>query len=366
MSLSLQQLQLKNFRSYKDYELSNIGPVTIFVGPNGVGKTNVLEAIQLLVSQRSFKGAHTEELVNVESEKAQLSGVLIDGPRRFDIKVMLDKAEKKRSFTLNEKKKKVSQLQGLAPVVVFNPDNLLLVKKTSSVKRNALDVLGSQVNSNYYQIKKDYETLITHKNKLLKEEGDPTLIESVNDMLVVCGAQLFSYRLALFNKIKKEIASFYKLISNNKEEFSAEYFPSWNEGIAIKTAPSTSEVKDVLKKFLHNNKRELECKKSLYGPHADKIMFYVNGKPAESFASQGQQRSVVLAFKLAEVALIEEMLNKKPILLLDDVMSELDKNRRGAFVNLIAGSVQTFITTTNIEYFEEEILSKAEILKIGS
>lgn len=366
MSLSLQNLKLSNFRSYEAYELSSIGPITIFMGPNGVGKTNLLEAIQVLVSQRSFKASHTDQLVNVLSDEAKLAGVLTDGQRRFDLEATLNKKEKARHFQLNGKSKRVSQLQGLAPTVVFTPDHLSLIKKSSSVKRDAIDVVGAQVNANYYQIKKDYDKLISFKNKLLKEGQDVGLIESIDEQLVICGAQLFSYRFALFNKLTEKIETFYQEIAGNKEVFSAAYIPSWNEGKLASEGTSLSDVRDCYYRQLQLNKNEEYRKeRALIGPHADQLFFYLNEQPADKFASQGQQRSLVLAFKLAEANIIEEYLGKKPILLLDDVMSELDKDRRAAFINLIEGSIQTFITTTTIEYFNSEIFHKAEIKNIG-
>lgn len=363
----LEQLHLRSFRSYQSYDLQNIGPITLFVGPNAAGKTNIIEGIQLLCSQHSFRVAHAEQLVNVQAENAFLSGVLTDEKRRFDIQLSIQKEGGKKLFELNGKHKKPADLQGLAPTIVFIPDNLNLAKSALSSRRDEIDSIGSQINANYLQIKKDYDKLIKHKNKLLKEEAERALIESFNDQIVVCGAQLSCYRYSLFQKLSTKMAHYYTQVTNGKERFHAGYCLSWDNEIPLEVALDVKDMREQLNTQLQKNlDEEIARKRVLIGPHADKIRFFINDQPTEYFASQGQQRSAVLALKLAEATVIEEMLGKKPILLLDDVMSELDEVRRRAFIDLISGSIQTFITTANIDYFDKEILSLARVEKINS
>lgn len=367
MSLFLSELHFNNFRSYKEYQLNNLGPINLFVGPNAAGKTNIIEGIQLLSSQRSFRGSNIEQLIYQGESYAKLNALLKDEKRTFDMSLLLKREERKRIYTLHGKVKKPSDLQGLAPTVLFIPDHLSLAKGSLSSRRDEIDVLGSQVNANYFQIKKDYEKLLRHKNKLLKEEQNLTLIESINELMVVCGSQLTCYRYALFQRLSALMTDFYFQITGEKEVFSAQYCLSWNQEIPVFGPLDVGEVRSIFCSMVEVRFQE-EClrKKAVIGPHADKIRFFINEKETEHFASQGQQRSVVLALKLAEATLINEYLRKKPILLLDDVMSELDEVRRRAFIDLISGSIQCFITTANIEYFDKEILTNAKVVNINS
>lgn len=367
MSLSLEKLQFANFRSYERLELDDLGPINLFIGPNAAGKTNIVEGIQLLSSQRSFRSSSVDQLIHHGQNTALLKALLTDDKRSFDISLRLQREEKKKTYTLNDKVKRTSELQGMAPTIVFIPDHLGLAKGSLSSRRDEIDYIGAQVNSNYLQIKKDYDKLQKHKNKLLKEEGDITLIQSVNDLMVVCGSQLSCYRYSLFQRLSKLMQDFYSQMTHETEQFSAQYCLSWSKEEPVLGHIEVAEIREQYQRSLEESlEEERTRKRMIVGPHADKLRFFIDQKETEYFASQGQQRSVVLALKLAEALLIDEFLDKKPILLLDDVMSELDKTRRQAFIELISGSVQSFITTANIEYFDKDIIQNAKVVNINS
>ena len=275
----------------------------------------------------------------------------------------------KRSYSLNGKPKKIQTLKGLLPAVSFTPDDLDLVKGSQSGKRAALDALGSQLTSNYYVIRKDYEKILQHKNKLLKEEGSSSYLEAIDETLVRVGAQLYCYRSSLFAKLLLEIQRYYREITGGIESVQAVYVPSWQEAdpedmetFILSKEEATQQMYEALV-----GKREDERRRhrAIIGPHADKVEFFIEGKNARIYGSQGQQRSIVLSFKLAEVSLIRDMLDQKPVLLLDDVMSELDEQRRNALVGFISGDIQTFISTTNLQYFANGILDEARVVELG-
>ncbi len=370
MALRIEHISFETFRSYEAFKLSDIGQLTVLVGPNAIGKTNVIEGVQLLTALTSFRNATIEQLVHHGSEHARLSMHVSDGNRELDVDCVLENHAKK--YRLNGKSKRPAELKGLVPSVTFTPDDLDLVKGSMNARRHAVDVLGSQLTSNYYLIRKDYEKVVRHKNRLLKDNASVALLESINEMLITCGAQLTCYRLALFNRLVRNMKSMYEEISAGRELFSSEYLVSWEsaarmfefdgEGGGELDRESAREA--LAAALAEKQQEEIYSKRCLVGPHLDQIRFHINGFDASLYGSQGQQRSVVLAEKLAEAAVIEEVLGQKPVLLLDDVMSELDGARREALVSYISNDVQTFVTTANLAYFDAGMLSRSDVIEL--
>ena len=275
----------------------------------------------------------------------------------------------KRRFTLNGKQKRTADLKGVIPSVTFTPDDLNLAKGSGTTRRNALDAVGSQLSRNHYLIRRDFDKVLRHKNSLLKDEASPLLLESLNDLMVTCGAQLVCYRAALFGKLAASMASYYAEIVGNRETLSARYAPSWlaeGEWLDARETLDRDEARERFAAALAASMAQERARhRALVGPHADRIEFFVEGRPVGVYGSQGQQRSAVLAFKLAEVTLICDLLGQQPVLLLDDVMSELDATRRDALLSLISGEVQTFVTATNAEKVSPALSSLARVVQIG-
>lgn len=366
MSLSITDINFDNFRNYQSFHVSELDDLVIFIGPNAVGKTNIIEGIQLLTAYTSFKNPTSEQMILWGTEYSHISIDVKDEIRdlTFDIEIK----KEQRKYSLNKKEKRSKELRGIIPSVLFSPDDLCLVKGSHSIKRAALDALGVQLNPHYYVVKKDYEKIVAHKNKLLKEECPDSFLESVNEIIIKVGTQFYCYRNALFQKLKPYISSYYSEITDNHENAELVYIPSWdsyNQEIESDYSYSKEEATQLLTNVLNEKKDEEKIRRrSLVGPHADKLDFFIKGKNAGLYGSQGQQRSLVLCFKLAEVSLIDDILNQKPILLLDDVMSELDSARREALLSFIQKDIQTFITTTHLEYFNEDILKRARIIQL--
>ena len=364
MSLRIESIELRNFRNYPDALIEGIGDITVLVGENAVGKTNLIEAVQLLTALTSFRHSPIDRLILRGQEFGSAAIKATDGNRRLDIELILD--GKTRKYRLNGKAKRPLDLKGLISSVIFTPDDLDLVKGSNSGRRAALDALGSQVNKSYYTVRRDYEKVIRHKNRLLKEEADPTLVAAIDEMIVTVGSQLACYRAALFNRLLPSFVQKYAEIAQDREALTAAYTPSWEDSPTPETPAFTrDEARERLAHALHERAEEERRRgRAVVGPHADAITFYLDGADASHFGSQGQQRSIVLAYKLAEAAVVEEILDQKPILLLDDVMSELDGHRREALVDAMAGGSQTFITTANIDYFDAAMLEKSHIVHL--
>ena len=366
MDLKVKNIELLNFRNYKNLQLSDLESLVIFLGPNAIGKTNIIEAIQLLTALDSFKKTPASQLIFWDETLSQIGADITNNERLLNIKMSIN--DGKKTYFLNNKRKQKKELKSILPAVVFSPDDLVLIKGSQSRRRNAIDDIGIQISANYRIIKNDYDKIILHKNKLLKTGENLPLLDSINETLLTVGSKLYCYRSSLFFRLRPFIKNNYIKISEGKETLETSYTPSWeiyNEEIYQDFLYDIKEVSLLLFDALNKNKQEeIRRKKSLIGPHADKIDFYISGKNSGLYGSQGQQRSLVLSFKLAEVEIIQEIIKQKPVLLLDDVMSELDTSRRRALMSFIEDGIQTFITTTHINYFSSDIINNAQILNL--
>ena len=363
MDLKIEKLELSNFRNYDRFLLEDVGNLTVFIGDNGVGKTNILEGVNLLTSCETFRHAQINQRIKENSETARLATCFTDGNRNIDITLDLEPGKKK--YQVNGKVKSVTDVKGTLPSVSFTPDDLELAKKSSSVKRNALDALGMQLSKSYHVVYRDFEKSLRYKNRLLKEEAPRALIESINDTLVICASQLYCYRVSLFKRIMPLLESNYREIAHSDESLTATYEPSWTNAPSVENDVVRDVVREDLERALSDRMDE-ECsrRKSVVGPHTDVITFNLANRDASHYASQGQQRSIVLAWKLAEVELVKLTLGITPVLLLDDVMSELDGSRRDKLVDFVTDDMQTFVTATDLSGFNENLLERAQVIRL--
>lgn len=375
MGMHIASLGFVDFRSFEEYKLDEVGLLTILVGQNGVGKTNVLEGICLMTSMRSFRHSQISQIIRQGKTAARIKSHMTDGSRDLEMALLLEPGKKR--YTVNGKVKSPADIRGSFPAVSFIPDDLEIAKRSSSVKRNALDGLGVQISKNYHVVHGDFEKSLRYKNRLLKEEAPQPLVDAMNETFLTCATQLYCYRHALYRKIMPLVEKWYGEIARSGELFGASYLPSWDylnngerdpqmAGFDGGENPNKDLVREKLEKAVECfGEDERRRRRSLVGPHNDKIGFYLAGENASDYASQGQQRSIVLSWKLAEVELIRQTLGTNPILLLDDVMSELDESRREMLVKSVGRETQTFITSTDLSPFSEELLSRARIVKLA-
>ena len=398
MAILARTLHVRNFRNYDDYTLELDPGVTVLVGRNAQGKTNLVEALQLATSGASFRKPSPAELVAEGEESCSISLRLEGDGRVVDLGCTV--RDGKRSFTRNGKKCRAAGVRGVVPSVLFCPDDLDMIKRSASVRRAALDGFGVQLNEQYAQLLGTYERLVEQRNALLKERWcTREMLAAWNDSLAQAGASLLTHRLALLDRIRVRFVEAYAQIAPG-EHADITYEASVDavlgdasgevaEGPAAAdessvagdrsaaSAPSARTGGDRTTQVAWWRERmlaaldavfddELRRGITLVGPHRDEIRFSIDGRDARAFASQGQQRSLVLAWKVAEVAVTRDILGRPPLLLLDDVMSELDAERREAFVRGIEDEVQTVITTTNLGYFSDAILDRAKVVTIGT
>lgn len=396
MSLTITGFDYYNFRNYARYTQQDLGNITLFIGPNAVGKTNILEGLHLTTALRSFRNPKTEHLVRFNEQSAYVQTFIGDDVRALDIKLTIQ--NNKRTYTLNGKRRTPSTIRGILPAVTFIPDDLALIKGPHAQRRTQLDELGAQLSQNYYAVMKDYLKIVRQKNHYLKNLASPDVLVSINEVLALIGAHYFVMRSRILHELIPYIQTFYTQISKRDEKVAISLVPSWLKETVSDDRPFSFESPEVYKSYNVLNTSTSSCSEdtfhveqpltkqgvqeeliramqergqkeydrhiSLFGPHADHINVFINNRNAQQFASQGQQRSLVLAYKLAEVALIKDRLNQSPVLLLDDVMSELDADRRESLFKVVSDSVQTFISSTTLSYFSPEILDRAQVIHL--
>lgn len=371
MSLQIKHIKLTNFRNYSTFNLSITERPVVIVGENAIGKTNIIEAFQLLTSFQSFRTIQWGDLVRWNSNEAHLS-LDLHGDNR-EITVSLNIKDNRRIYLLNDKKKKVNQIRGLIPSVIFSPDDLKMIKEGSEGRRDALDAVGIQLSLTYSSLRERYNKAVRQRNALLKSELlDIDMLDSWNQSIQTIGSSFYIHRHNLFNQLITSMKDYYRLLSP-QETLEVEYIPSWLR----RRGPFSFEIcqreqknplitsKEVREVMIEASNRlkveEYRRRMTLIGPHRDEICFFIDGYDARYFGSQGQQRTLVLAWKLAEVFIIEKISKQPPLLLLDDVMSELDEARRNALMQFTGKGIQTIITTTSLDYFSEDIIQRSQI-----
>ena len=347
MTMFARDLSVAHYRSFDNYRLALDEGVTILAGPNAAGKTNLIEALQLLTSGASFRHPTAAELVHdgVGSCKVELR---LEGDGRV-LDMGLSAEDGKRSFSRNGKRCSAAGVRGVLPSVLFCPDHLDMVKRGASVRRAALDDFGMQLSARYADLASTYGRCVTQRNALLKEAWCcREMLGAWNDSIARAGAALLVHRLALLDRLAGHVRTAYGQVASG-------------EAANVSYASTLGDLPQV------DDREELKgwAYERMLGPHRDEIEFAVAGRSARSFASQGQQRTLVLAWKVAEVAVARDVLGTAPLLLLDDVMSELDGERRGAFLRLIGDDIQTVITTTNLGYFTDDLLDRAKVVGMG-
>jgi DNA replication and repair protein RecF len=246
--------------------------------------------------------------------------------------------------------------------VVFTPDDLTMVKGPADRRRAAIDDLGEQLSPTYGSLRRDYGKVVRQRNALLREGSPTTDREAWDDQLLSLGSRLVVHRVGLLDRTMAHAVRRYAEMTGGEE---LGYAYADHCGLATCAALTSPEAEAAMRVELERRAHEERARGvSLIGPHRDDIVLTIGGRDARAFGSQGQQRTIALAWKLAEVEMVEEVLRRKPILLLDDVMSELDAERRDALSEVVASEVQTVVTTTNTGYFSAQTLDDATIVMI--
>ncbi len=370
MAFAITRVGYRDFRNMGEFALEPDPHLTILVGPNAAGKTNCVEGIQLLTAGTSFRHASPTDLIRRGAETAAVR-MHAEGDKRT-LDVGYDVFPTKKLLNLNGKRRPNAEGRGILPSILFYPDELLVVKGGAAGRRELFDDFGVQLNKAYARVVSDYRRTLAQRNSLLKDiarGGVPpsrSMLEAWDDSLLNAGSVLCAYRAALVRRLAPLVERAYADLAGGEQAqvaYQSAYWDAerWKEG-----QPPRGEIRrGMAAKLEELHDDELRRCQTLAGPHLDDVALSIEGMPARSFGSQGQQRSLVLAIKLAQVELVYDMQGQYPVFLLDDVMSELDTSRRSRLFDLIQSGMQTLVTTTNLEYFRAEELDQAAVVRLG-
>lgn len=342
--MKIKSINIENFRNIKDLSL-DFEDVNIIWGENAQGKTNLIEAIYLFTGGKSFRGAKDNQLVMMGEEQSRLK-ISFDGSgREQNAEISI---KNKRVASLNGvKKKSAAALSDEIKAVIFSPVHLTMIKDGPGERRKFIDAALCQLKSNYRNLLKEYNRCLNQRNTLLKDLKNNPELESLlyiwNKNCAISGAKIIYQRLKYIEALTPFVKDIFSGISSGNENIDIKYVS------IVEYSEDINEFEKKLLRALENNKyQDMQNRATSVGPHRDDIEILINGSSARIYGSQGQQRSCVLALKLAEANLLEQITKKEPIALLDDVMSELDEKRQDYILNHIKNR-QVFITCCDKE-----------------
>ena len=348
--MRISRLHLEQFRNIESLSDFPCETVNIIYGDNAQGKTNLLEAIWLLSGAKSFRGAKDADLIRFGERRALIESDFFCAGRQQTSKIQL---EGKKTAWLNDiRQDSITAFAGIFTTVVFSPSHLGLVKDGPAGRRKFLDTSICQITPRYIGMIGQYQRILLQRNTLLKDISYASALLDTLDIwdekLSALGGVIIRMRMEYTRRLQKEAEDIYKGISMERESFSLDYRPF---ELPVQEGQTQREISSLLlEKMMQNRSEDLRSGSTGIGPHRDDLEISINGRSVRSFGSQGQQRSSVLALKLAESRCIGDILGERPVILLDDVMSELDQNRREYLLNHLTGS-QIFITCCDKGYF---------------
>ena len=337
----IKSIELADYRNYESQMLEFDRGTTILYGDNAQGKTNILEAVYVAATTKSHKGSKDKEIIRFGQEEGHIRTYLEKEGVETRVDMHLRKTGSKGIAIDGQKIKRAADLLGLCNVVFFSPEDLGIIKNGPSERRRFIDMELCQLDSVYLYDLNNYNKIVNQRNKLLKDMYlSPGLKETLSiwDMqLVAYGCKIIERRSKFVHQLNEIIYEIHKRLSGGKEELQIHYEPD-------------TSAEDFESKLFMNMDRDMKLKMTSVGPHRDDFSFRIGGMDARKFGSQGQQRTAALSLKLAEIELVKKITKDTPILLLDDVLSELDSNRQQLLLAGM-GEIQTIITCTGLEEF---------------
>lgn len=350
----IKRLELADYRNYATLDLEFDKGTNILYGDNAQGKTNILEAIYMAATTKSHKGSKDKEMIGFGKEEAHIRTYLEKEGVGTRVDMHLRKAGSKGIAIDGQKIKKAAELLGLCNVVFFSPEDLSIIKNGPAERRRFVDMELCQLDSFYLYNLNHYNKIVNQRNKLLKDMYmNPELKDTLaiwDSQLVSFGSKIVERRKLFVDQLNEIIYEIHKKLSGGKEELIISYEPN----VAIE---------EFEKSLRYNQDRDIRMKQTSIGPHRDDFAFLNKDVDIRKYGSQGQQRTAALSLKLSEIELVKKIAKDTPILLLDDVLSELDSNRQNYLLNSI-GDIQTIITCTGLEEFVNNRFEVNKIYKV--
>ena len=349
-------LKLLNFRNYSNLELRFSNSINIIYGNNGMGKTNLVEAIYVLALTKSFRTIQDKNLIMKEKNVSKIEGI-VNSKAKNNYKVIINEEGKKVKID-NNKIDRISEYISKINIVLFNPDDLKLIKDSPSVRRKMLNIELSQLNKSYLNYLNNYNKILKQRNSYLKQvfiNGN-----SSTEYLDILTNKLIDYGLL----IEKERENYISLINQYIKDIYYKIATTGMLEIKYVSDYKNKTKEDLLKQYKKLYAKEMALGKTLIGVHHDDLDFILDGNKLKDWGSEGQLKNSVISFKLAEIKIIKKLKLEYPILILDDLFSELDMEKINNIMSLLSCDMQTFITTTDISKINKEIINKSKIFKV--
>ena len=349
-------LKLLNFRNYLNLELNFSDSINILYGNNGMGKTNLVEAICVLALTKSFRTIQDKNLISKDKNITKIEGIVKD-KSNSNFKVIINETGKKVKVD-NNKIEKISDYISKINIVLFSPDDMKVIKETPSIRRKMLNIELSQISKTYLKYLSNYNKILKQRNSYLKQifingNSSTEYLNILTEKLVDYGIEIANERDNYINLINEYLDKTYKQIASTGE-LIVKYVSDFKN----------KSREDLLKNYKNIYKKEMAFGKTLIGIHHDDIDFFLDGNKLKEWGSEGQLKNAIISFKLSEIEIIKRIKGCNPILILDDLFSELDQEKIHNILNLIDGDIQTFITTTDISRINQNILNNSKIIKV--
>ncbi len=351
----INSIALNNYRNYLSEEISFSEGINILYGDNAQGKTNILEAIYMLATTKSHRTSKDKELINLDNNEGHIKAQINKRDINYRIDIHLRKNKSKGVAIDKIPVKKTSQLMGMVNVVLFSPEDLDIIKDGPSERRRFMDMELCQLSKIYYNNLSNYNKILNQRNNLLKniyyDKSQLDMLDVWDAQLVEYGIKIIKDRNNFIDKINDIILDIHKKLTGDKEIIKIIYEKNVSE-------------EDFSRELILKRDVDLRYQNTQVGPHRDDIAFIVNDLNVKTYGSQGQQRTAALSLKLSEIELVKEIIGDNPILLLDDVMSELDSSRRNSLLSSI-NDIQTIITCTGYDDFIKERLTIDKVYQVS-
>jgi len=337
----LKSLELVNYRNYEKVHIFPDPGINILYGDNAQGKTNILESIYLCGTTKSHRGSKDKEIIKFGNNESHVRCFFDKNGTEYQIDIHL-RGDKSKGIAINGMKlKRAAELLGIVNIILFSPEDLSIIKNGPSDRRRFVDSELCQLDKIYLYNLSNYNKIVNQRNNLLKDiYMHPELRETLeiwDNQLVNIGRKIIERRASFVDQLNEIIVNIHSNLTGGKEHLQIKYDP--NIGI-----------EEFENKLIHNREKDIKYKITSVGPHRDDFIFYINDFDVKKYGSQGQQRTAALSLKLSEITLVKQITGNTPILLLDDVLSELDSNRQNYLINSIE-DIQTLITCTGLDEF---------------
>lgn len=361
--MNLKRLKLLNFRNYKELDLEFSPCVNIFIGENGAGKTNILEAIYILSLTKSNRYGVATDLIKTDAEETSIIGEVEYDDYLKQYQIVINKFAKKVFINKHEIKRITDYISNFC-VTAFMPNDIDIIKGTPSIRRNVLNIQIGELYNNYLKYVNEYNNLLKIRNEYLKRlsingNSDFKYLNILNQKMIEVSLKIYYFRYFYVEEINKIIGMIFKKISGI-QGLKIKYENSLN----IENYDENLIKEQLSNKYKKNLNKEIMQGMTITGLHRDDLVFEINGIDAKVYSSEGQQRMIVIAYKIAELLIFKKIKKEYPVLLLDDVFSEIDLRKRNNIIKYFKDNIQVIITTNDILNIDENLVKKAKIYKV--